>query len=196
MKVLERVLEKRIRCQVSIDNMRFGFMPGKGTTDAIFIMQQVQEKHQAEKKRLDYAFMDLEKAFDRVPRKVVRWALRKLGVDEWLIRTVMALYTEDCTVVRTDAGLRESFQVEVGLHQWSVLSPLLFASVMDVVSSETRSGLPSELLYANDLVLKALTMEQLGRRVAEWRASLLDKGWKLNAGKSKVMDGSSGGKIL
>ena len=42
MKVLERVLEKRIRCQVSIDNMQFGFMPGKGTTDAIFIMRQVQ----------------------------------------------------------------------------------------------------------------------------------------------------------
>ena len=38
MKVLERVLEKRIRCQVSIDNMQFRFMPGKGTTDAIFIM--------------------------------------------------------------------------------------------------------------------------------------------------------------
>ena len=34
MKVLERVLEKRIRCQVSIDNMQFGFMPGKGTPDA------------------------------------------------------------------------------------------------------------------------------------------------------------------
>ena len=45
MKVIERVLEKRIRCQVSIDNMQFGFMPGKGTTDAIFIMRQVQEKH-------------------------------------------------------------------------------------------------------------------------------------------------------
>ena len=83
MKVLERVLEKRIRCQVSINNMQFGFMPGK----------------------LYYAFMDVEKAFDSVPREVVRWVLRKLGVDEWLIRTVMALYTEACTVVRTDAGL-------------------------------------------------------------------------------------------
>ena len=76
MKVLERVLEKRIRCQVSIDNMQFGFMPGKGTTDAIFIMRQVQEKHQAKKKKLYYAFVDLEKAFDRVPREVVRWALQ------------------------------------------------------------------------------------------------------------------------
>ena len=93
--------------------MQFGFMPGKGTTDAIFIIRQVQEKHQTKKKKLYYAFVDLEKAFDRVPREVVRWALRKLGVDEWLIRTVMALYTEACTVVRTDAGLSESFEVRL-----------------------------------------------------------------------------------
>ena len=45
MKVLERVLENRIRCQVSIDNMQFGFMHGKRNTDAIFIMRQVPEKH-------------------------------------------------------------------------------------------------------------------------------------------------------
>ena len=56
MKVFVRVLEKRNRCQVSIDNMPFGFMPGKGTTDAIFIVRQVQEKHQAKKKRLYYVF--------------------------------------------------------------------------------------------------------------------------------------------
>ena len=68
MKVLERVLENRIRCQVSIDNMQFGFMPGKGNTDAIFIMRQVPEKHQAKKKKLYYAFVDLEKAFDSQER--------------------------------------------------------------------------------------------------------------------------------
>ena len=52
-------------------------------------------------------------------------------MDEWLIRTVMALYTEDCTVVRTDAELSESCEVIVGLHQGLVPSPLLFAAVMD-----------------------------------------------------------------
>ena len=83
----------------------------------------------------------------------MRCALQRLGVDEWLIRTVMALYTEACSVLRTDAGLSESFEVKVGLHQGSVLSPLLFVTVMDVVSSEVRSGLSSELLYADDLVL-------------------------------------------
>ena len=68
----------------------------------------------------------------------------------------------------------ESFEVKVGLHQGLVLSPLLFAAVMDIVSSQARSGLPSELLYADDLVFMAPTMEQLCRHVAEWRASLLD----------------------
>ena len=84
----------------------------------------------------------------------------------------------------------------VGLHQESVLSPLLFSAVMYIVSSEARSDLPSELLYANDLVIMAPTMEQIGRRVADWRASLLGKGLKVNAGKSKVMVGSSGGKMI
>ena len=89
------------------------------------------------------------------------------------------LYTEACTIVRTDAELSESFEVKVGLHQESVLSPLLFVAVMYAVSSEARSGLPSELLYADDLVLMAPTIEQLGRRVAPWRSSLLDKGLKM-----------------
>ena len=114
--------------------MQFGFMPGKGTTDAIFTMRQVQEKHQAKKEKLYYAFVDLENAFDRVPREVMIWVLRKLGVDEWLIRTVMALHTESCTVVKTEARLSARFNVKVGLHQGSVLSLLLFAVVIAVVT--------------------------------------------------------------
>ena len=108
----------------------------------------------------------------------------------------MTLYTEAYTVVRTDAEPSENFDVKLGLHQWSVMSPLFFAAVMDVVSSEARSGLPSELLYADDLVIRSSTIEQLDRRVADWRASLLGKGLKANAEKSKVMVGISGGKMI
>jgi len=80
----ERVFERRIRAKVKIDVMQFGFMPGRGTTDAIFIVWQMQEKYGCEGKKLYFAFIDLEKAFDRVPREVTRWALRKAGVKEWL----------------------------------------------------------------------------------------------------------------
>ena len=69
--------------------------------------------------------------------------------------------------------LSESFEMKFGLHQGSVLSPLFFAAVMDVVSSEVR-GLPSELLYADDLVIMATTMEQLGRRVVDWKTKVME----------------------
>ena len=48
---------------------------------------------------------------------------------------------------------------KVGLHQGSILSPLLLATVMNIVTSESGSGLFSELLYADDLVRMAPTME-------------------------------------
>ena len=54
--------------------------------------------------------------------------------------------------------MSEDFDVKIGLHQRSVLSPLLFAVVIDVVSSKERSDLPSELLYSEDVVLMAPTM--------------------------------------
>lgn len=80
------------------------------------------------------------------------------------------------------------------MHQGSVLSPLLFAIVMDVVSRETRSGLPWELLYADDLVLIATTRAELCMKLQAWRGCLVGKGLKVNAEKSKVMvtDGVSG----
>ena len=62
MKVLERIVNGLIRQLVSIDNSQFGFIPGRGTTDAIFVVRQLQEKYQAANKRLYMTFVDLEKA--------------------------------------------------------------------------------------------------------------------------------------
>ena len=69
--------------------MQCGFMQGRGTTDAIFILRQLQEKHLVAGKPLYLAFIDLEKAFDRVPREVIWWNMKiKLKIDEWLVRIV------------------------------------------------------------------------------------------------------------
>ena len=68
MKVLDRIFENRIRQQIIIDDMQFGFMKGKGTMNAIFIVRQMQEKFRAKGKKLCFGFVDLEKAFGRVPR--------------------------------------------------------------------------------------------------------------------------------
>ena len=52
MKVFERVIERRLRSTMQIDEMQFGFRPGKGTTDAIFVVRQLQEKNMEKKKEL------------------------------------------------------------------------------------------------------------------------------------------------
>ena len=64
MKVLERIVDGLIRQVVSIDDSQFGFVPGRGTPDAIFVIRQLQEKYLAVNKTLYMAFVDLEKAFD------------------------------------------------------------------------------------------------------------------------------------
>ena len=64
MKILERIVDGLIRQLVSIDDSQFGFVPGRGTTDAV---RQLQKKYLTANKRLYMAFVDLEKAFDRVP---------------------------------------------------------------------------------------------------------------------------------
>jgi len=74
--------------------------------------------------------VDLEKAFDRVLREVIRWAMCKLGADEWLVSAVMYIYMGAQTVVRTVRGNSHNFEVKVGMHQGSALSPLLFVIVM------------------------------------------------------------------
>ena len=75
MKILERIVDGLIRQVVSIGDSQFGFVPGRGTTDAIFVVRQLQEKYLAANKRLYMAFVDLEKAFDCVPWKVI-WLLK------------------------------------------------------------------------------------------------------------------------
>ena len=82
MKIVERVLENRIRKLVMIDEMQFGFMPEKGTTHAVFILRRMQEESRRKEKKLYMCFEDLEKAFNRVPRKVMEWALSKKGLQK------------------------------------------------------------------------------------------------------------------
>ena len=78
-------------------------------------------------------FVDLEKAFDRVPRKIIRWALRKLGV-EWIVRLVLGIYATARSHARVGEGYSEEFEVKVGVHQSSVFSPLLFIIVLEALS--------------------------------------------------------------
>ena len=196
MKIVERVLERQIRTLINLNKMQFGFMPGKATVDAIFIVRRMQEEYQKKGEKLYMCFVDVEKAFDRVPRKVMEWAMRKKGLSEVMVQAVMSLYDGAKTRVRVGYAYSEEFKVKVSVHQEYVLSPLLFAIVVDVITKKARRGVVDELLYADDLVLMSKTMDDLKERFWNWKAALESKGLKVNTRKTKVMATGSEGEIF
>jgi len=156
-------------------------MPGKGTIDAVFISRRLQEEYLDKEKKLYMCFVDLEKAFDMVLRRVLEWAMRKRGVPEAMVRAVTSLYEGAKTRVRIGLELSKDFEVKVGVHQGSALSPLFFAIVVDVITESVRNGL---MLCADDLVLTSETMEGLREKFWKWKEAFDSKGLKVNLGKT------------
>lgn len=108
----------------------------------------------------------------------------------------MSLYEGAVTKVRVGTKLPEEFPVKVGVHQGSVLSPLLFAMVMDVITEAARSDSMMEVLYADDLVLMSENIEDLRSKFDRWKDSLVKKGMKINIGKTKLMVNGTKGEVL
>ena len=167
MKILERIVDGLIRQVVSIDDSQF--VPERGTTDAIFVVRQLQEKNLAVNKRLYMAFVDLEKASDRVSRKIIWCALRKLGVEEWIVWLVQGMYANAQSQVHVGQGFSKEFEVKVGIHRGSVLSPLLFIIVLEALLHEFWAGGTMEDLYTDDLVIIADSLEECVKRVLIFR---------------------------
>ncbi|XP_064088221.1 uncharacterized protein LOC135202657 [Macrobrachium nipponense] len=90
------------------------------------------------------------------------------------------------TKVLLAVGETESFEVCVGLHRGSALSPLLFVLVMDVLSEAIRNEEVWELC-ADDLLITAENEEDLQRSVGEWQESLDRGGLKVNVNKTEVL---------
>ncbi|KAK3547970.1 hypothetical protein QTP70_001638 [Hemibagrus guttatus] len=107
-----------------------------------------RSRRRAAKIAADPSHTDLEKAYDRVPRKELWYCMRKSVVAEKYVRVVQNMYERSRTVVRCAVGQTEEFKVEVGLHQGSTLSPFLFAMVIDQLSEEVRQESPCTMMFA------------------------------------------------
>ncbi|KAK3510406.1 hypothetical protein QTP70_005898 [Hemibagrus guttatus] len=159
----------------------------KSTTDAIFALRILMEKYRDGQKELHCVFVDLEKAYDRVPREELWYCMRKSGVAEKYVRVVQDMYERSRTVVRCAVGQTEEFNVEVGLHQGSALSPFLFAIVMDQLSEEVRQESPWTMMFADDIVICSESREQVEENLERWRFALERRGMKVSRSKTEYM---------
>ena len=108
--------------------MKFVSMPERGTIDAVFILRWIKEEHHANGKKLYMCFVDVMKDFDRVPRKVLEWTMRKKGIPEVLVRSVMSLNEGAKTRVRVDSELSEEFDAP------RICTVAFFAVVVDIAT--------------------------------------------------------------
>ena len=87
----------------------------KSTTDALFALRVLTEKYREGQKVLHCVFVDLEKAYDKVPREEVWYCMRKSGLAEKYVRIVQDMYDGSTTAVRCAVGVTEGFEVKLGL---------------------------------------------------------------------------------
>ena len=187
MKIWERIIDRRLREVVQISNEQFGFMPGRSTTDAIYALRLLMEKYREGQQELHCVFIDLEKAYDRVPREEVGNCLRQKGVTENYIRLIQDMYQGSSTQIRCTVGLSETFEVKVGVHQGSALSPFLFAIIMDCLTEEVRRESPWDMMFADDVVLCTEKRGEVERRLEEWTRALEQQGMKVNRTKTEYL---------
>ena len=119
-------------------------------------------------------------------RAVIWWAMRKLGVEKWAVRVVQSMYIGAKSRERINNQLSDEFGVNVGVHQGSVLSPILFILVLEALSRELRTGVPWELLYADDLVLISESLDDCIYKFEKWKLEIESKGLRVNK-KTKFM---------
>ncbi|KAK3565546.1 hypothetical protein QTP86_011913 [Hemibagrus guttatus] len=137
-------------------------------------------------------FVDLEKAFDRVPRGIL-WEV--LWVCGPLLRAVRSLYDRSRSLVCIASCKSELFPVHVGLHQGCPLSPVLFITFMDRISRRSQ-GLEgvrfgdhriSSLLFADDVVLLGPSSQDLQHALGHFAAECEAAGMKVSTSKSEAM---------
>ena len=114
----ERIIEARLRDTVEISKQQYGFMQGKGITDAMFALRMLMEKYREGQRELHCVFVDLEKACDRVPREELWNCMRKSGIAEKYVRLVQDMYEESETMVSCAIQTTESFEVKFG-QDWT-----------------------------------------------------------------------------
>lgn len=202
-KVLEKIIEKRLRWKIepTLSEVQSGFRKGRCTQDHVFTIKEITSRIIERKKTAYLAFIDMEKAFDRVPRAKIWKCLRKREVSNKLIKVAKSLYkrTRNCVISKNLKS--EPFITNEGVRQGGSLSPLLFIIFMDEIIKIAKQRLRpfyvgyrnlervnlSECAFADDIAIIAGSEADLQYNLNIWNDILEDNGMKVNIAKTKVM---------
>ena len=138
------MLDERIRAvseEMVMKEAQGGFRKGRGCAYQIFVLRSVAELRKKQGLKTVIAFLDVKKAYDTVWREGLWKKMRGYGIAEQLVKWCKLFYKRVAAAVVTGHGMTQWFEVEGGLRQGSVLSPLLYSIfMMDLVNELEASG--------------------------------------------------------
>jgi hypothetical protein len=186
-KLWERIIEHCLRWVTNVTENQFEFMPRRSTMEEIFLIRQLMERYREQKKDMRMIFFYLEKAYDKVPRNVMWWALQKHKVPLKYITLIKYMYDNVVTSVQTSDGDTNDFLINIGMHQGLALSFYLFALVMDEVTRDIQGGIPWCMLFAYDVVLVDESRTGVDQKLKLWRWTLKAKCFRLSMFKMEYI---------
>lgn len=196
MKIFEGIIDRRIRTALAdtLDDAQSGFRSGRSTQDHVFSIKQIAQKALQERKKVFLAFLDLEKAFDKVQTEILWKVLKKINMNTKLIQMIKEIYKPNINYVIYNNSKSEMFMVKGGLRQGGALSPTLFIIFMNEIiktcSVKCKKLLVghwkmervkvSEGVFADDVVLIASSERDLQENLEIWNLALKEVGMKIN----------------
>jgi Reverse transcriptase (RNA-dependent DNA polymerase) len=197
-KIISNVILKRLQphLDTTLLDEQCGFRGGRGIMDQIYSVQSIMRKTKNRKIPVYMAFVDIQKAYDSVDRKLLFKILRQYGVHEHICQLIEALYVNVTGFVENPEAV---FTLETGVKQGCLLSPTLFNVYMDAIMRVWKTKLRPDdginvegdsvtgLLYADDLVIFSTSIEACQRTLTAWHETAAMFGLKTSTEKTKVM---------
>ena len=176
---------------------QFGFRPGRGTFDAIFILRQLIENAKEHKVPLHFNFIDFKAAFDTIWRKALWKMLLAIGVDPRIVHLIENMYNNTECAVIINGQLTDWFEVKVGVRQGCLLSPILFNIFLEFVMNELKdltnnsltldNNLSNNIRYADDTTLISCIFDKLLLSSEALEEACKKWGMKINSAKCKII---------
>ncbi|CAH2267750.1 jg15167 [Pararge aegeria aegeria] len=200
LKLFLKVIHSRIysKCESQLSYTQFGFRNGLGTRDALFGYQVLVQRFWDMNRNLFVCFIDYEKAFDRVRHVKLMQVLQKIGLDFKDCRFIKNLYWNQSANIRVNRNLSSYIDIERGVRQGCILSPLLFNLYAEAIFSEALDNISdgisingktlNNIRYADDTILIADSLEGLQNIVNSVASVSAEYGININTKKTKFME--------
>ena len=196
--MLQIILNRlRNKAEEILSEEQAGFRPKRSTTEQIFNVRLLIEKHLQHQHDLYHNFIDFKKAFDRVWHERLWQVLRHYNFNNNLIQVIQALYPDSSSAVPINNSIGEPFKTSIGVRQGFLLSPVLFnvflENIMEKALQEFHTSIAiggrpiSTLRFADDIDLMGKGEDELQELTTRLEEAARAYGMEISAEKSKIL---------